>query len=383
MRIAMLTTDGREMLRSYQEEEPIFGTAPDALIKSFARQPELELHVISCTQQPVSSRQKLAPTVWFHSLVVPKFGWLRTGYQGCIRAVRKKLSEIQPDLVHGQGTERDCAISAVFSRFPNVVTIHGNMVELARSANAWPGTFLWLGARLENFTLKRTGGVFCNSRHTENLVRSRTQRCWLVPNPVREPFLTQAPNNLPRRKCILLNVGVITPNKRQIEVLDMMQRLRQQGNDFECWFVGRADANDAYATAFLRKIQAAEQAGFARYERHKSASELIECFDQASALVHFPKKESFGLVVAEALARNLKLFGARVGGIVDIAAGVQGAELFEPDDLSGLERSIAKWIRLGSPISTNAAELMRQRYHPHPIARRHLEIYQEVLSSDS
>ena len=48
----------------------------------------------------------------------PKIGWLRTLYQGCVRATRRKLREIQPDIVHGQGTERDCAIGAVLSGFP-------------------------------------------------------------------------------------------------------------------------------------------------------------------------------------------------------------------------------------------------------------------------
>jgi hypothetical protein len=44
----------------------------------------------------------------------------------------EKLKDIQPDIVHGQGTERDCAIRAVFSGYPNVIPIHGNMAELAR-----------------------------------------------------------------------------------------------------------------------------------------------------------------------------------------------------------------------------------------------------------
>ena len=78
---------------------------------------------------------------------------MRTGYQGCIRAVRKKLQEIRPDIVHGQGTERDCAISAVFSGFPNVITIHGNM-RLIAQIEPRPAVFVyWLAARLETFTL--------------------------------------------------------------------------------------------------------------------------------------------------------------------------------------------------------------------------------------
>ena len=40
---------------------------------------------------------------------------------------------------------------------------------------------------------------------------------------------------------------------------------------------------------------------------------------------YFPSEETFGLVVAESLARNLKLSAAPVGGIADIASGMVGA----------------------------------------------------------
>src|ERR1039457_6547984 len=132
MRIALLTTDNRTMFKDFRTPAPYFGTAPEALMQGFARTPEVEVHVVSCIRAKVQSPPKLAPNIFFHSLHVPKIGWMRTGYQGCIRAARKKLKGIQPEIVHGQGTEMDCAINAVFSGFPNVVTIHGNMAELAR-----------------------------------------------------------------------------------------------------------------------------------------------------------------------------------------------------------------------------------------------------------
>ena len=170
MKIALLITDNREPSKQHGLAEPIFGAAPAALLQGFAALPEIEVHVVSCLRQPVRSPEKLAPNIFYHSVVVPKFGWMRTGYQGCIRATRRKLREIQPDIVHGQGTELHCGISAVFSGCPNVLTIHGNMRSVATYYAARPGSFLWLAARLEAFTLRRTGGVFCNSAYTEELV---------------------------------------------------------------------------------------------------------------------------------------------------------------------------------------------------------------------
>jgi hypothetical protein len=115
MKIVQLITDNREPNRAYDQETPWFGTAPEALLQGFATMPELEVHVVSCAKHAMKSPAKLADNIYFHSLVVPHIGWLRTGYQGCIRAVRGKLREIQPAIVHGQGSERDQNISAVFS----------------------------------------------------------------------------------------------------------------------------------------------------------------------------------------------------------------------------------------------------------------------------
>src|SRR5208282_3060329 len=110
MKVAILTTDNRDHHRTYSETTPRFGQAPEALIQGFTSLPGVEVHIVSCTQRPMQSPEKLAENLWYHSVHAPKFGWLRTLYQGCIRGTRRKLREIQPDIVHGQGTERDCSI---------------------------------------------------------------------------------------------------------------------------------------------------------------------------------------------------------------------------------------------------------------------------------
>jgi glycosyltransferase involved in cell wall biosynthesis len=378
MRIGILSTDSRQHFGNYTAAVPSFGTAPEALIEGFASLPEVEVHVISCTQQPMRSPEKLAPNIWYHALHVPKFGWMRTLYQGCVRATRKKLREIRPDIVHGQGTERDCALAAVFSGFPNVVTIHGNMAELARMFHARVGSYLWLAARLENFTLPRTAGIFCNSAYTENLVRPRAKKIWRVPNALRGEFFSAIPGGL--RPPVLLNVGVITERKRQLELLDVAEELRQRGLKFEFHFIGQLKKFEPYAAAFYEKLKPLEAAGCARHLGEFSTPDLIGQFNAAGGLVHFPSEESFGLVVAEALARNLKIFGSRVGGIADITAGTNGVDLFDANDWKGLTAAIARWLEQGHPPAGGGAAMMRERYHPTVIAKRHLEIYREVLS---
>lgn len=383
MKLALLSADDREHLKLYHSGEPILPTAPGALLEGLAKQPGLEVHYISCLQQPVRSPEKLADNIWFHSLHVPKIGWMRTLYQGCIRAVRKKLKEIQPDIVHAQGTERDAALSAIFSGFPNVLTIHGNMRAVADFYHSPIGSFHWLAARLETLALRKTAGVFCNSAYTERAVAPLAKRTWRVPNALRIPFFDRPAAVARPARPILLNVGSLVAHKRQTEILAVARKLWQRGFQFELQFAGDTYTKNDYLTNFLSQIREAESAGYARHLGVLSLDQLIAAMDAAAALVHFPGEEAFGLVVAEALARNLKLFAGSTGGVVDIAAGVEGVELFAGRDWAGLEQSLARWLEMGSPRPQAAAAVMRQQYHPEVIAQRHVEIYREVLSTCS
>ncbi len=381
MKIALLTTDDRHAFRQYDKPEPFFGTAPEALLQGFAALPGVEVHVVSCTRQPVRSPTKKADNIWFHSVLVPKFGWMSSLYQGCIRAVRKKLREIRPNIVHGQGTELDCGISAAFSGFPNVITIHGNMRAIAEIYGARVGSFHWLAARLETLALRRTAGVFCNSDYTETLVGPRSRKTWRVANALRLPFFappaafTSGPDRL-----VILHIGVLEPRKQQVELLQAARHWHECGLKFELQFIGRRSTDTDYGRRFARELAIAEATGYARHIGTLPTGPLIATLDAAHALIHFPTEEAFGLVVAEALARNLKFFGSNVGGVPDIAQDVESAELFAPDDWVGLGNAINRWIMADCPRPSTAAATMRERYHPLVIARRHLEIYQEVLS---
>jgi glycosyltransferase involved in cell wall biosynthesis len=241
----------------------------------------------------------------------------------------------------------------------------------------------WLAAKLERYTLKRTTGVFCSSEYIERAVRLQTLRVWRVPNPVQTPFLA-VPRDRSRSKItipILLTVGVLSANKRQLEILQMAQTLWRTGHRFELWFAGEAKINTSYAENFFRQLKQAEAAGYARHLGLLTTGKLIEVMDAAAALVHMPKVEAFGLVVAEALARNLKLFAAETGGILDITRDAPGVELFTPDDWPALTAAVGRWLTAGCPQPTSADALMRSRYAPEIIARRHVEIYEEVLNT--
>ncbi len=203
-----------------------------------------------------------------------------------------------------------------------------------------------------------------------------------MPHPLRQSFLELPPAPGPR-DCVLLNVGVISPRKRQLELLEVAETLHRQGLKFEFRFVGFNPSVSDYSNAFFDRIKPMAEAGFARYDGSPPDAGMIHHFDSAAAMVHFPTEEAFGMSVLEGLGRDLKFFGTRVGGIVDIAQDMPGAELFAPDDWPGLTAAIARWIAQGHPRPVGAAALVRERYDPVTLAKRHVEIYRQVIAEGS
>lgn len=390
MKIALLTTDSREHYKDYTNPQPHFGTAPEALLEGFKLFPdEVEIHVVSCLQQlPVSSPQKLANNIYYHPLYVPKWGWMRSIYFGCSRAVRRKLQEIQPDIVHGQGTERDCAISAIRSGFPNVITLHGVMRAIYALPGNFPFNFYWLARWLETIALKKTKGTIVISQRVAQLVSSFTAKTWFVPNAIRPLFFTPiiskaTPNHLPH----FINIGIITPNKRQVELLQKLITLRKD-LAFNMTFLGRAAQGNPYSDSFFRLLAEANTkfSGF-NHIPFLVNRELLAQLDQADAMIHFAKEESFGLIFAEALARNLTLFASEVGASREITESINNCCLFPPDDIEGLISSLHHWIesdewllqRENRPQEPNI--LIKRKYHPKEIAKLHLDVYKSILTT--
>lgn len=376
MKIALLTSDGREVCRNYAEEQVGIASAPEALLQGFAGMPGVEVHVISCAQQPMKSPARLAENIFFHCLLVPKIGWLRTGYQGCIRAVRRKLREIRPDIVHGQGTERDCAISAVFSGYPNVLTIHGNMRLVAGVNHARPFTHQWLAARLEYVTIPRSDGVVCITNYTREAVASLARKTWVVPNAVDRSFFEI--KRLPARSVQILCVANVDRRKNQNAMIRALDTLRPDGR-FELMFLGGANRDSGYAREFLELVEArpwCRYAGFA--DRHA----LQHAIASASGLVLPSLEDNCPMVILEAMAAGVPVAASRVGGVPDLVRPGETGLLFDPLDEGAMAAAVKQLAEDHEPsMAARAQGEARRRFHPEIIADRHLEIYREVLST--
>ncbi|MEI6780819.1 MAG: glycosyltransferase family 4 protein [Verrucomicrobiota bacterium] len=380
MRVAFITTDNRDQLKNYGAVTPWFGPAPDALLQGFALLPEVEVHAIVCAREPMQSPEKVAPNIFFHCLVVPKIGWMSTLFQGCIRAVRQKLKEIQPHIAHGQGTEGHYALSAVFSGFPNVVTIHGNMRRIAELEKPPTFSYNWFAARLERFAIPRTQGVVCITRYTQQAVAGLARQTWVVPNAVDASFLevqAQPPEGAPPR---ILCVARVCPLKNQnalIRALDPLAKRRK----FELVFVGDAGKEAPYDVEFSRLVAErpwCSHVGFA------GRAELKAQMARASLLALPSFEDNCPMVVLEAMVAGVPVLAARVGGVPDLITAGETGFFCDPHDATSMSAGVEKVLHnpaAAAEVARVAKARARERFHPRAVAQRHVEIYRQILAS--
>jgi len=389
IKVALLTTDSREHFRDYRNPQPYFGAAPEALLEGFKTMPqEIEVHVVSCLQKaPISSPEKLADNIYYHALHVPNIGWMKTGYLGCSRAVRRRLRQIQPDIVHGQGTERDCAISAARSQHKFVLTLHGVISTLYPILKRNAYLYYTVANALENYSIKRAAGIVCISESVERAVRPAARKSWLIPNAVRSAFLTHK-HFVPRSAAAvphLINVGVVSPLKRQKELLELLIPLRTKFT-FKTTFVGGIDMTSSYAREFADLFRTA-QTQFQDFQHvcTLDCDTLREIFDSADALIHFSREESFCLVLAEARARQMTIFTTEVGAAKTICRLAQpSCFLFRVDRGLDLQSALGTWLERrrfldGRPDAPDKD--IKATMAPAAVAAQHLKIYAEVLAA--
>lgn len=376
LRIAMIVSDEREVFRDYANTRAAFGTAPGALFEGFAGQADCELHVLSCFQQPVQSAARLSDNIFFHSLVVPKRGWLRSAYAGCVLAIRRKLRLLQSDIVHGQGTERYCALAAAYSGRPNLITLHGNQRRLAKLSRARPFTFDWMQARLEAWTLPRTGGVICLSSHTRKEVQPAAHRTWVIPNAVDPSFF--ALEHSPSAERTIVCVGNILALKNQIGLIAALDSLAAK-TSFRLVFLGWTRPKDPYARHFAELVASRP---WCRHEGFADRVALKSHLRSASAMILPSLEENCPMAILEAMAAGVPVIGANVGGIPDlIEDGVTGL-LCDPQSAESMRKAVLNV--LGNPtlawhVGIAAREHALKRFLPSVIAKQHLDAYRDLL----
>lgn len=378
LRVAMIIPDNRDERRQYDQPEPQFGPAPAALLMGLQEQSDLELHVLATTRRPMATPAKLGKRLHYHLLPAGRWAGLSGLYLPAVRVLRRRLQGLQPDVVHGQGTERYCALAAAFSGRPNLVTIHGNMRAIARLYRPRPFTYLWIGAQLESLAVRKTGGVLCLTHHSLREVQGLARRTWLVPNAVDPIFFSV--QRTPGTSPLVLCPANIVALKNHLRLLEALAPLAAR-HGLTLVFAGAGDARDPYYQTFRRQVA---QTPWCRHEGFWSRPQLLEGLARATLVVLPSLEDNCPMAILEAMAAGTPVAAARVGGIPDlIEDGVTGV-LFDPrnpQDMGERLRQMLEQPAWREQLAAAARQQAGERHTPSVVAAKHAAIYRELAGN--
>jgi glycosyltransferase involved in cell wall biosynthesis len=376
-KIAFLVPDNRQEFEQWDLPAPYFGPAPQALLDGFAQLTDCQVHIIYCLKRPLPAPAQLAANIFPHGLVVPPSGFLKTLYQGCVRAIRREIHTLGIDIVHGQGTERFPAYCAARSGLPNVITIHGNMRRLAKFNRARPFSFGWLAAKLEGYAVRQTDGVVCISSYTRRLVSDSASRNWIVPNAVDQSFFSVQRN--PAAPAEILCVGHILPHKNQIALVHALEPLTREFK-FTLKFLGQI-GEDAYGREFLDLVHSKS---WCQAPGAVDQSGLREALRRAAFLVLPSLEDNCPMVILEAMAAGVPVAASKIGGIPDLVEESRTGWLFDPNNPQSIQDQVRQLLAdpfKATAMGQAARGVAEHRFRSQNVAARHLEIYREVIAA--
>jgi glycosyltransferase involved in cell wall biosynthesis len=241
-----------------------------------------------------------------------------------------------------------------------------------------PFSYPWLAARLEGLTVPRSGGVVCITKYTRQAVSDLARRAWVVPNAVDSSFFAVNPRPSADTAPIILCVGHICLRKNQNAFMRALDPLADKVK-FQVHFLGHTSPGRAYDDEFLALVKErpwCSHLGFADREK------LKEHFQKATAIALPSLEDNCPMVVLEGMAAGVPVVAARVGGVPDLIEEGKTGIFCDPNEPESMRSAIGKVLGDFSGVREMAGRARlsaQEKFHPKVVARRHIEIYREVL----
>lgn len=320
---------------------------------------------------PFDSRAPSLTAVFAARMVIQPFSttasvwWYRRWHQHYLaHALREHLHRMQAEVVLAQGPVEVAAALQARTCEPIVLTVHFNRSQ----ADEWAGKNqirprgrLYQQIRaFESDIIPRVDGIIYVSESsraaTEELVpEARRVRSIVIPNPVPSRRATEQPAPM----ADLITVGGLEPRKNHTYLLTVLQEASRRGFDYTLTLVG--DGPERRRLSRQAELSGlADQVSFLGYQHDARAlmsAHRLYC--------HTATEESFGMVVAEAMAEGLPVLSGEVGGIPEVMRAGQDGLFWPLDDPATAAAMLIDLMEDGyrqSMMAENGRARARRRY---------------------
>jgi glycosyltransferase involved in cell wall biosynthesis len=387
LKVAMLVVDANDVrgssMKSDTKPSPNVHPAIEGLLQGFEGLDGVELHVLFGSLRPPIKIRDAQGAVRYHSIPYQRtFGALSGGgFLGRLWGLRKFMRSHSFDLVHAQGSERESALTAVFSGIPSVITLHGMMGEVVKMKGNRTLWHYWVAALLERLAIKRTEGVIAISPYALRVVLGLTSRAHFIPNAVRREFYIESREKRANVPTVIF-VGNLTHVKRPDWFIRAVVELWGEGLSFKARMLCMGNPKHPY---FIEMVAMAERLPASRkIDLQYNVADVAAELDQADILFAPSTWESMGIAVCEAMAKGLCVVGSRIEANIPLLGQGCGV-MFSADSFKEAVDSLRNVIsdpEMRRRISEKSQNRVKS-YAPDVVAGETIDFYREILKMRS
>ena len=362
---------------------------------SIVNHPHLELHIVTSSISIKVAEFRKIGNIFCHFVPGEKsaLGLMTLSPIRLFFFSRRLIKEIQPDVVHGQGTVTYLALSLLLGK-RSIQTVHGlYRNEQAAIPEDRRTTLIrikfFIKITLERFYLRRIRNLISITTQIVQVLHdegNRKVRVFNINNAIdcaffdvahRKRFATQTKDEIN-----ILFVAAITPRKGLHILIEAFKRLAPTHPKLHLTVVGTWDWAPEYVQEQLSSSHDLQAKGRIVFTGAVGRERLIKAFQEADIFVLPSFAESAPMVISQAMCVGLPIVTTQVGGIPEmIQQGVTGT-LLEPGNVEALTAELARLAEnphIRERLSAAAREVGFNRYHPESIARATVAAYREVV----
>ncbi len=341
--------------------------------------PNVEIHAV--TFRPHLSRPQVLQhgDVVVYLLPTPRAGRL-LWHRPSVRRLHRLLSVLSPDIVHSHGSTMYTA-AAVSSSYPHVVTVHGIMAREAPTVWGWRRRLAREVDRwFERWVLAQAREIIAISPYVREAYPWLRARFHLVENPVNPRFF-DVPEDAVATGNVLCVARVI-PRKGVLTLIRAFARVAGDFPGAELHIAGETESFPEYAAACREEVRRRSLEHRIHFLGPLTPDDLADAYGRAQVVTLASVQETAPVVIAEALAAGRPVVATAVGGVPYMVRDKETGWLVPPGDDQGLARALAaalqnpeRCVQMGRAARAEA----QQRFHPLPLAEKHLHVYDIVM----
>lgn len=353
---------------------------------ALVEKPDIELHVLSYDKRFLRDYHFTDRRIHFHffHVAVPQIPRPIALYQIDRWKFYGALKEINPDVVHGHGTENLFSYVAVTSGYPHVISIQSIISHMIWQYRRISRRALehFIVQFIERYTIRRAQNFIIKAPFAESFVRrlNPTAPVHLLENIVNDAFFGVRRRPASARRRIVF-VGVLINIKGVEELIKAFNQVAPDYPDIELHLFGTG--TPAYVNGVLRPLSR-PYADRIIFRGQVPSEQIAREFEDASAVVLASYNDMSPNVLAEAMVAGVPVIGSDVDGIPFMITHDRTGQIVPMHNVEKLAAAVRRYLddpRLAERYSAAAQEEARRRYGKERYVETLLDIYRSAIKN--